>query len=174
MYTVRLAEIEDAAELAEIRLRIDGETENLDREQGEGIIDEAGFREIIQVDTASPTNLFLVAERAGELVGFSRCEGTDLKRSKHKVTFGIAVLKNHWGQGVGSELLRKSIHWADENGIRKITLTVLETNCKAMEIYTKFGFEIEGCLKADKKLSDGNYYNTYIMSRNTKAVEKPF
>ncbi|AQY51147.1 GNAT family acetyltransferase [Listeria weihenstephanensis FSL R9-0317] len=165
---IRLAKIEDAKRLAEIRLQIDGETENMDRERGEDFLDEVAFQEIIKIDTTSVNNLFLVAEITGELVGFSRCEGTNLNRSKHKVMLGVAVVKDHWGKGVGPELLRKSIHWADRNSIRKITLTVLETNRKAIEMYTKFGFEIEGRLKADKKLADGNYYDTYVMSRNKK------
>jgi ribosomal protein S18 acetylase RimI-like enzyme len=41
----------------------------------------------------------------------------------------------------------------------------LETNDKAIELYKKHGFEIEGLLKNDKVLSDGKYYNTIIMGR---------
>lgn len=38
-YTVRSAIDKDALALSELRLQIDGETENLDREKGEGYID---------------------------------------------------------------------------------------------------------------------------------------
>ncbi|GEM_PF-6958597 len=44
-------------------------------------------------------------------------------------------------------------------------LNVLETNDKAIMLYQKYGFEVEGILKKDKLLSDGNYYHTIIMSR---------
>ncbi|MBA3925278.1 GNAT family N-acetyltransferase [Listeria rustica] len=171
MYRIRLAEIGDARQLSEIRLQIDGETENLDRQRGEDFIDEAGFREIIQFDKASLKNLFLVAEIGGDIVGFSRCEGNVLSRSSHKVIFGVAILKAQWGNDIGSELLAKSIQWADNHDIRKMTLSVIETNKKAIDLYGKFGFEIEGCLKADKKLADGKYYDTYIMSKNTKEKQ---
>ena len=49
--------------------------------------------------------------------------------------------------------------------IKKMTLNVLETNEKAILLYKKLGFELEGVLKNDKLLSDGNYYHTVVMGR---------
>ncbi|OKP82680.1 GNAT family N-acetyltransferase [Paenibacillus sp. P32E] len=163
--TIREAAPADAGMLSEIRLQIDGETENLDREQGEAYMDAAGFEELILNDAANLKNLFLVAEIDGRLAGFSRCEGTSLKRLSHQVEFGIGVLQEYWGVGIGSQLLAASIHWAEASGIRKITLKVLETNNKAIALYQKLGFEEEGLLKNDKLLSDGKYYHTVIMGR---------
>jgi ribosomal protein S18 acetylase RimI-like enzyme len=151
--------------LSEVRLQIDGETENMDREKGEAYIDELGFKKLINEDTASDYNLFLVCETNGRIVGFSRCEGNQLKRLSHKVEFGVCVLKEFWGYGIGTNLLKESIKWADTNKIKKMTLNVLETNEKAILLYKRFDFEIEGVLKMDKLLSDGNYYNTVIMGR---------
>ena len=164
-YTVRSAIDNDAKNLSEVRVKIDGETENLDREKGEAYIDEVGFKQIIKEDTESRRNLFLVAEVNQRIVGFSRCEGSKLKRSFHKVEFGVCVLEEFWGYGIGKNLLLESIQWADKNEIKKMTLNVLETNENAIKLYKKYGFEIEGILKKDKLLSDGNYYNTILMSR---------
>lgn len=164
-YEIRSAINKDAKDLSELRLQIDGETENLDREKGEGYIDISGFEQIIRTDTESTKNLFLVAVVHNKIVGFSRCEGIYLKRFSHKVEFGVGVLKDFWGYGIGKNLLKESITWADSNGITKITLNVLETNDKAIKLYKKLGFEIEGILKKDKILSDGKYYNTIIMGR---------
>jgi hypothetical protein len=74
-YTVRSAIEKDAKELSELRLQIDGETENLDREKGEAFIDIPGFEQMIKTDTEKPRNLFLVAVVHDRIVGFSRCEG---------------------------------------------------------------------------------------------------
>ena len=74
-YTIRSANIEDAQALSDLRLQLDGETENFDREQGEGFIDTTAFEEIIKQDTVSPRNLCLVAVVDNRIVGFSRCEG---------------------------------------------------------------------------------------------------
>lgn len=164
-YVIRSAENKDAKDLSEIRLQIDGETENLDREKGEAFIDVQGFEQLIKTDTENKKNLFLVAVVHDRVVGFSRCEGSPLKRFAHKVEFGVCVLKDYWGYGIGKNLLNESIAWADSNGTRKITLNVLETNEKAIKLYESFGFKTEGVLKNDKVLSDGKYYNTVLMGR---------
>lgn len=164
-FIIRSAAEEDANILSEVRLQIDGETENLDRVQGEAYIDEVGFKQIIKNDIESMCNLFLVAEVNDRIVGFSRCEGNKLKRISHKVEFGVCVLKEYWGYGIGQHLLKEAVHWADANGIKKITLNVLETNEKAIKLYKKYRFEVEGILIKDKILSDGNYYNTILMGR---------
>lgn len=164
-YVIRSAKEDDAKSLSEVRLQIDGETENMDREKGEAYIDEVGFNQLIKEDTESPYNLFLVCEANGKIVGFSRCEGNQLKRMFHKVEFGVCILKDFWGYGIGTNLLKETIRWADTNKIKKITLNVLETNQKAIMLYKNYGFEEEGVLKKDKLLSDGKYYNTVIMGR---------
>lgn len=164
-YTIRSAIEQDAHELSVLRVQIDGETENLDREKGEAFIDGPGFEQIIKTDAETSRNLFLVAVVQNRIVGFSRCEGSQLKRFSHKIEVGVCVLEEFWGYGIGKQLLKQSISWADANRIKKISLSVLETNEKAIQLYQKLGFEIEGILKNDKILSDGNYYNTIIMGR---------
>ena len=49
---------------------------------------------------------------------------------------------------------------------------MLETNEKAIQLYQKLGFELEGILKNDKRLSDGKYYNTVVMGRCFESVYK--
>ncbi|HDR7648326.1 GNAT family N-acetyltransferase [Bacillus mycoides] len=171
-YTVRSAVQTDAEQLSEIRVQIDGETENMDREAGEGFIDKIGFQKIIKTDSEEMKNLFLVAEVHNQIVGFSRCEGSKLKRLAHKVEFGVCILREFWGYGMGKSQLQQSIQWADENEVKKISLQVLEKNEKAIQLYKKLGLEVEGILKNDKKLSDGKYYNTVVMGRFTDTFHK--
>ncbi|WP_422615035.1 hypothetical protein [Cohnella caldifontis] len=64
-YYVRSAVSADAAALSALRLQIDGETENMDREPGEAFLDAEAFRRIIQTDTEKQRNIFLVAETDG-------------------------------------------------------------------------------------------------------------
>jgi RimJ/RimL family protein N-acetyltransferase len=164
-YQIRKARVVDAKQLSALRLQIDGETENLDREMGEVFIDPMGFEKLILEDSEKRRNLFLVAEVDQKIVAFSRCEGSDLKRFQHKVEFGIGVAKNFWGYGIGKNLLKASIDWAEREGIQKITLSVLETNEKAIRLYEKLGFQREGVLEREKVLSDGKFYNTVLMGR---------
>ncbi|MET1248186.1 GNAT family N-acetyltransferase [Sporolactobacillus sp. STCC-11] len=164
-YSIRSAETKDASQLSEIRVRIDGETENMDRESGEAFMGEAEFVQLIRADGHAVRNLFWVAVADDQIVGYSRCEGSILKRLAHKVEFGVCVLSDYWKHRIGTNLLTQSISWAEQQDIKKITLTVLETNTKAIALYHKMGFKVEGILKKDKKLSDGNYYNTIVMGK---------
>ncbi|WP_407946828.1 GNAT family N-acetyltransferase [Pontibacillus marinus] len=164
-YSIRTAKEEDANQLSQLRLQIDGETENMDRERGEAYIDEEGFKQLIQNDREHERDLFLVAAVDHNIVGFSRCEGNSLKRTAHRVEFGVCVLQDYWGHGIGTNLLKESIKWADSSSIEKLSLSVLETNESAINLYKNYGFEVEGILKKDKLLSDGNYYNTIVMGR---------
>lgn len=164
-YSIRSAVIEDAEAVSKLRVQIDGETEYMDRESGEAYIDAAGFERIIKTDIERLTNLFLVAAIDNRIIGYSRCEGTQLKRSLHKVEFGVCVLKEYWGYRIGKNLLQQSVSWADSTGIKKITLNVLETNDRAIKLYEHYGFKIEGILKQDKLLADGFFYNTIVMGR---------
>ncbi len=51
-----------------------------------------------------------------------------------------------------------------ENGIFRITLEVDINNYRAISLYLKLGFEIEGTLRNDKMLSDGSYTSGYVMA----------
>ncbi|MDX8290420.1 GNAT family N-acetyltransferase [Metabacillus indicus] len=164
-YIIRAAEPEDAKELSEVRWKIDGETENLDRVQGEAHLNEHRFRQLIMDDSEKACNLFLVAEADGKIAGFSRCEGSSLQRLAHQAEFGVGVLQEYWGLGIGKNLLKESIAWAEEAGLKKMTLKVLQTNEKAIKLYEACGFEVEGILKNDKFLSDGKYYHTVVMGK---------
>lgn len=155
----------DAIELSKLRVKIDGETENLDRESGEGLLTAEDFEKLIYEDSIAEKTLFLVAEVEGKIVGFTRCEGSKLSRFKHKAEFGICILKEYWGYGIGKVLLESILMWADNVGIEKISLTVVQTNTKAIQLYKMYGFVEEGLLMKDRIHKDGNYYNTVIMGR---------
>ena len=162
---IREAELRDAEALARLRMKTDGETEYMDREEGEGYLSPKEFKELIITDQNERNNLCLVACEKQEVVGYCRCEGNKLKRLKHQVTFGIAIMKEYWGYGLGRQMLEMVISWSEEKEIHKINLSVSESNKRAIRLYETYGFKIEGCLKDDKKLSDGKYYDTLLMAR---------
>ncbi len=156
---------DDAFELSKLRVKIDGETENLDREPGEAILTPEDFEKIIYEDSMREKTIFLVAEVEGKIVGYSRCVGNELSRFRHKAEFGICIIKKYWGYGIGKVLLKNILMWADTVGVEKISLNVIQTNTKAIQLYKRYGFVEEGLLLNDRIHKDGNYYNTVVMSR---------
>ncbi|CBZ02825.1 GNAT family N-acetyltransferase [Clostridium botulinum] len=155
----------DATELSELRVKIDGETEYLDREPGEDLLTPEDFEKLIYEDLIGEKTIFLVAEVEGKIIGFSRCQGSKLSRFRHKAEFGICISKEYWGYGIGRVLLENILIWADVVGIEKISLTVVQTNTRAIQLYKKYGFVEEGLLIKDRIHKDGNYYNTVMMGR---------
>jgi len=155
----------DAIELSKLRVKIDGETENLDRESGEGLLTPEDFEKLIYEDLIAEKTIFLVVEVEGKIVGFTRCEGSKLSRFRHKAELGVCISKEYWGYGIGKALLENVLMWADTVEIEKITLTVVQTNTKAIQLYKRYGFVEEGLLIKDRIHKDGNYYNTVIMGR---------
>ncbi|MFL0166451.1 GNAT family N-acetyltransferase [Candidatus Clostridium helianthi] len=164
-WILRCPRKENANELSKLRVQIDGETENLDRESGEAFLTPEDFEGIICEDNASKINLFLVAEVGGKIVGISRLEGNKLIRFRHKAEFGICILKKYWGYGIGRVILENILRYADSSDIKKVSLSAVETNTKAIELYKSYGFVQEGLLINDRIHKDGKYYNTVIMGR---------
>jgi RimJ/RimL family protein N-acetyltransferase len=165
IWNLRSSKKEDACDLSVLRLKIDGETEFLDREPGENFLSPLDFEKLIYEDSISEKNLFLVAEIDDKIVGFARLQGNNLSRFRHKAEFGICIMKDYWGFGIGNTMLESILMIADSNGIEKVSLYVVETNTKAIELYEKYGFKKEGLLEKDRIHKDGDYYNTVIMGR---------
>lgn len=105
----------------------------------------------------------MIAEIDGRIVGNLNFDGGQRPRTRHMGEFGLTVLKDYWGQGVGSILLKYLINWSRETGvIKKINLTVREDNKTAIKLYKKFGFKEEGFITRFFYL-EGKFYNALKM-----------
>ena len=112
------------------------------------------------------TDLLLVAERDGKLVGSAgmHAAGAALRR-RHVVVIGLSVGAGAQRQGVGTALMQALCDYADRwMGVLRIELTVYVDNAGAIALYRKFGFEIEGTHKA-YALRAGRYVDAHAMAR---------
>jgi ribosomal protein S18 acetylase RimI-like enzyme len=80
----------------------------------------------------------------------------------HVGVLGIALLPEFRRQGLGRRLIRQTLDSARDCGLRRVELTVRESNVVAIELYKKFGFAIEG-LQRNRILIDGAYENLILM-----------
>jgi putative acetyltransferase len=112
------------------------------------------------------TDLPLAAEMNGEVVGSAGLHpvGVALRR-RHALTLGISVAPEVQGRGVGSTLMVAMCDYADNwLGALRIELTVYTDNARAIALYRKFGFEIEGTFRG-YAMRDGRYADAYAMAR---------
>lgn len=98
--------------------------------------------------------LFIVAKVYGKIVG-----NLDLVRygkwpkTDHVRYLDMAVLDGFRSIGIGNALMDYSIAWARSKGLEKIILEVFSTNDRAIKLYKKFGFVVEGTNRDSVNLS---------------------
>ena len=112
------------------------------------------------------TDLLLVAERAGKVVGSAGMHATGpALRRRHVVAIGLSVVSDAQRQGVGTALMQALCDYADRwMGVLRIELTVYVDNAAAIALYRKFGFETEGRHRG-YALRDGRYVDAFAMAR---------
>ncbi len=94
---------------------------------------------MLELAAESADLLILVAEKNGRFVG-SACLMRGGNESSSFGEVGVAVLKEEWGRGIGSHLLRVLIRKAETAGYSRLHLTVKQDNIRARRLYLKFGF----------------------------------
>jgi len=81
----------------------------------------------------------------------------------HCGTLGIGLLPEFRGQGIGRQLMRRTLDAAFAFGLTRIELTVREENTNAIALYKSLGFETEG-LHRSAVCIEGEYENLYSMA----------
>jgi RimJ/RimL family protein N-acetyltransferase len=77
--------------------------------------------------------------------------------------FGVSILKEYWGNGIGTELIKYLIEWSKQSGlIRKINLIVRDDNFSAIHVYKKLGFTQEGIISRNLQIN-GKFYDALFM-----------
>ncbi|KRB61452.1 GNAT family acetyltransferase [Rhizobium sp. Root708] len=115
-------------------------------------------------ETMPQGNVSIVAEFDGVPVGDAHLMRLQGRRS-HAASIGMGVHDDFTGKGVGSALMQALVDTADNwLDIKRLELTVYTDNAAALALYTKFGFETEGQLKAFG-FRDGTYVDAYTMAR---------
>ncbi|MBA3925964.1 GNAT family N-acetyltransferase [Listeria rustica] len=112
----------------------------------------------------NPPGSKVVAEIDGQIAGILGYHSPiPLKSNEHVWTLDIAVHPNFQKHGVGSALMEELYRIAKAENKKKISLRVLSTNEKAIQFYTKHGFQKEGQLH-NEFIIDGKYVDDIFMA----------
>ncbi len=132
--------------------------------QPEANADEIGARWESAADTGE--RLYLGALDGNALKGYLMCFRAfpDHPWMKHVGYFILMTLKEYWGTGLGRELLRGLDAHAVRTGLTKIEAGVRTDNPRALDLYLKCGFHIEG-LRRHAALIDGAYRDEYYIAK---------
>ena len=90
----------------------------------------------------SPNETELIAIIDGKIAGTAGIEAVGKKyKVKHRADFGISVLKEYWGLGLGKALTKACIQCAKNAGYNQLELNVVADNERALSLYRSLGFE---------------------------------
>jgi len=163
-YIIREALVCDAEPMISYLDAISSESDNLTFGSGEIDVSINDEKLLIENSFISKHRLLLVAVYQDKIIGNLNFKSESRPRISHVGEFGVSVLKDFWGNGIGVELIQILFEWAKENGITKINLKVKEDNTRAISLYRKLGFEQEGTLRRDFFI-DGSYFSSVIMGK---------
>ena len=160
---IRQAEADDAAALLKYLDVISGETDFLSFGPGEFDLSLSEEAEFIQSCGSNDNGLFLVGVMDEKIVAGLTFAGGKRRRMRHSGELGMSVVKDCWGLGIGSLLLDALIDWARQsNVVTKLNLRVRTDNYRAVALYRRKGFIVEGTIRKDF-LINGKYFDHYWM-----------
>lgn len=111
----------------------------------------------------------LIVEDSKELVGYISIERDTMNR---KITgfLHVGLLKKYTNKGIGTKLIEDASNWCKENDIHTLYLRVREDNTKAIALFKRMGFIIDGKVVEELKETDTDY-DELQMSKSLKEVK---
>ena len=105
---------------------------------------EHGYASFFGTQFEKPNIIVLVAERGGEVVGYTYAgvEGNDYMslRGPAGVLYDIVVDADHRGQGVARVLLGATLEALEAKGAPRVVLSTAERNESAQRLFARAGF----------------------------------
>jgi RimJ/RimL family protein N-acetyltransferase len=155
---------DDAANFVELIQQVETQSDFMLFEPNERKITPEQQQKRIETMLLEDNSTIFVAELDNHLVGYMVVTGGFANRNKHSVYIVIGVREGFTGQGIGTKLFVKLEEWATLHKIHRLELTVMTHNERAISLYRKMGFEIEGT-KKHSLLVNGKYVDEYYMAK---------
>ncbi len=136
---------EDGAAMLDIFMQTHMETDYLLSYLEESSHTVAEEAEYLQKKTDSENEIEILAFIDGILAGIAGIDAVGAKyKVKHRAEFGISILKEYWGFGIGRALINACVQCAKEAGYVQLELDVVADNTRAIALYQSVGFQEYG------------------------------
>jgi RimJ/RimL family protein N-acetyltransferase len=162
--SIRQATPGDAGALLALKQALDRETRFMLVEPGERTATEEDVAEQLRRVAAQPNSVVLVADADAQLAGYVEAVGGGARRNRHTAHVVIGVRQAHAGRGVGGTLLAELERWARANDLLRLELTVMTHNERAVGLYRKLGYRVEGTRQA-ALVVDGRVVDEFWMAK---------
>ena len=95
----------------------------------------------LEKKTKSSNEIEIIAIVDDKVVGTAGIEAVGTKyKVRHRAEFGISVLREYWGLGLGKALTKACIQCARDAGYVQLELTAVAENERAVSMYQDLGF----------------------------------
>lgn len=160
------AQREDATSLALLLETVALESDFLAQDDRSSVLSAGQLASYIDSRQNVTNEFCLVAKLGHEVIGVCNVTADQDTKASHIGDVFIAVSKLYWGYGVGQSLMELMIDWANHTpAIRRLELTVQARNERAVHLYRKFGFDIEGTKKRGARTKNGEFLDVYLMAK---------
>lgn len=160
---IREAMAEDAAAVLDYVHGVSGESDYLTFGPGEFEHTLAEEEQFLHHFHESHNQIMLLGLLGDEIASVLSFSAGRRARVRHFGEFGISVREVYWGLGIGSLMLDALIAWARATGvITKINLSVRTDNARAIALYERKGFTIEGTIRRAIFMDDRYYDNDWM------------
>ena len=161
---VRNAVASDARALRETTQLTHAETDYLLSYPDEQSVDDEQEACSLEEAERSGNEVELVAVIDGWIVGSAGVSAVRSRRKvAHRARFGISILKEYWGMGIGRVLMEASIDCARKAGFTQLELEVVADNERAVSLYRRAGFEEYGRNPRGYKSASAGYQELVYM-----------
>jgi RimJ/RimL family protein N-acetyltransferase len=158
---IRLAGPRDAGELLALQHQLDAQSSFMLLEPGEREQDPGPLR--ARLESQGPAGSFdLVADGPDGLAGWLSVEVLVYRRARCTGYLVIGVDAAAAGRGIGAGLLSAGVAEAVRRGLGRLELTVMADNLRALGLYLRAGFQVEG-LRRRALIRDDAVVDEYYM-----------
>ena len=138
---IRNGDEADGETVFDVFNRTHEETDYLLSYPEENSLDPEQEAQFLKEKTISSNETELVAVIDGRIAGTAGIEAVGNKyKLKHRAEFGISMLKEYWGLGLGKALTMACIQCARDAGYDQLELNVVAENERALSMYRALGF----------------------------------
>ena len=173
MIEIRKAQIQDAAVLADAEQKIAATPGFLASRPYE--LKTEAFQKKIETLSNLPNGIYIVGISDDKIVGHALLEPMSLEAISHVVRLTIAIHPGYEERGLGEMMLSYLIEWAKAApSVEKIELNVRAVNLRAIRLYQKLGFNLEGRIRNRMKMPDASFMDDLEMGLSVKQkIEHP-
>lgn len=161
---LRSAESSDAANFLAYFKQAHGETDFLTTYPDEATHTSEEMAEKFELKKESENAVEVCAFVDGRLIGSAGNHMISTREKlRHRAEFGISVIREFWGLGIGSALTEVCIELAKEAGFLQLELEAVADNASALRLYRKYGFVEYGRNPRGFRTRDGRWQEIVMM-----------